>query len=169
MAEEIINKVANSALQEFNLEDYYLQGKRSVVDIKNQLFQELILREKDFREYIKATDWSVYQNHYVAVTCSADAIVPKWAFILLACELQPYAKQVVFGTLEDLETANYQIELAKLDYTQYQDKPVIIKGCSKYPVPTAAYIIATNYLRPFAKSIMYGEACSTVPLFKRKK
>ncbi|SFJ54517.1 DUF2480 family protein [Olleya namhaensis] len=167
MAEEIINRVANSKLVTIDLEDYYPKGKRVVLDIKDWLFQELVLKEQDFRNYIKNHDWSQYQNQYVAITCSADAIIPDWAFMLLVVNLQPFVEKSHIGTLEDLETAIYQDIINAIDGTIYQDKPVIIKGCSKLPVPINAYVMITNKLKPYAKNIMYGEACSFVPLFKR--
>ncbi len=127
------------------------------------------MKEKDFREALKNHDWSQYQNHFVAIYCSTDAIVPAWANILVATYVAPFAQKVVSGNLNDLETALYQEILPTLDYTLYQDKPVIIKGCSKKPVPESAYIMAVHKLQPIAKTIMYGEACSAVPLFKKSK
>jgi len=167
MAEEIINRVANSKLITLDLEDYYPKGQRVLLDIKDWLFQELVLKEKDFREYIKNHDWSQYQNQYVAITCSADAIIPDWAFMLLVVNLEPFVEKCHIGTLEDLETSIYQDLISAIDGTIYQDKPVIIKGCSNKPVPINAYVMITNKLKPYAKSIMYGEACSFVPLYKR--
>lgn len=167
MAEEIINRVANSKLVTIDLEDYYPKGKRVVLDIKDWLFQQLVLKEQDFRNYIKNHDWGQYQSQYVTITCSADAIIPDWAFMLLVVNLQPFVEKSHIGTLEDLETAIYQDIINAIDGTIYQDKPVIIKGCSKLPVPINAYVMMTNKLKPYAKNIMYGEACSFVPLFKR--
>jgi hypothetical protein len=164
----IENKVEKSGLITLNLEDYYPKGERLVFDIKDQLFQGLILREKDFREFVKSHNWEQYQDKYVAITCSADAIVPTWAYMLLAAELEPYAKRFVFGDSTTLETTLFIETLKTLDVSQYQDERVIIKGCSKYPVPESAYVELTRLLRPVAKSIMFGEACSTVPLYKRK-
>lgn len=165
---EIKNKVAGSGLVEVNLEDYYPKGERVVVDIKDQLWQGLILREDEFRAFIKDTDWSVYQDKYVAITCTADAIIPLWSFMLVASALEPYAKKVVFGDLNALETALFTSALATVNMDEYVDKRVIVKGCSKYPVPESAYIEITTKLRPIAKSIMFGEACSTVPVYKAK-
>ncbi|WP_309642521.1 DUF2480 family protein [Flavobacterium sp.] len=169
MQEEIINKVANSALEVFDLEDLYTKGIRCQLDISQWLFEGFILKEKDFRAALKVHDWAQYQNQYVAINCSTDAIIPAWALILVAVHLTPFASKVVNGTLEDLETALYQEVLPKIDYASYKDKPVILKGCSKMPVPMSAYIMASQLLQPFAKSIMYGEACSAVPLFKAAK
>jgi hypothetical protein len=167
--DEIINKVANSVLEVFDLEDYYPNGIRTQIDISQWLLEGFLLKEKDFREALKNHDWSQYQNHLVAIHCATDAIVPAWATILVTTYLAPFAKKVVSGNFNDLETALYQEILPTLDYSQYQDKPVIIKGCSKKPVPESAYIMAVQKLQPFAKSIMYGEACSAVPLFKKSK
>ncbi len=165
--EEIRNKVAESALITFNLEDLYQVGERKVFDLKDFLFEGLILREKDYRQQLKDLDWSVYQDAFVNIQCTADAIVPQWAFMLAATYLQPVAKRVVMGTTETLETVLYQEALSNLDLSQFQDERVIVKGCSKYPVPTSAYVEFVSKLTPVAKSVMYGEACSTVPLFKK--
>jgi hypothetical protein len=166
--DEIINKVANSVLEVFDLEDYYPKGNRVQIDISQWLLEGFLLKEKDFREHLKQHDWSQYQDQYVAVFCSTDAIVPAWAAILVTLHLAPFAKKISNGTLEELETALFQEILLQVDYTVYENKPVIIKGCSKKPVPMSAYVLAAQYLQPFAKSIMYGEACSAVPLYKKK-
>lgn len=168
MSEEIINRVAQSRLVTFDLEELYPKGKRVVFDIKDWLFEELILREKQFRDDAQKHDWSQYKDNYVALTCSTDAIIPGWAFMLLAAHLQPYAKKVVIGDLETLETAIYQDIIANLDTTAFVDKPVIIKGCADLPVPENAYVLAMTKIQVVAKSVMYGEACSSVPLFRRK-
>jgi len=167
--EEIINKVANSALEVFDLEDYYPVGVRVQIDISKWLFNGFLLKEKDFREQLNNQDWSQYQNQYVAVVCGTDAIVPKWAVILVTMHLAPFAKKIINGYIEDLDSALYEELLSKIDYTAYQDKAVIIKGCSKKPVPMRAYVLAAQYLQPYARSIMYGEACSAVPLYKSPK
>mgnify|MGYP000220969673 FL=1 len=166
--DEIVNKVANSVLEVFDLEDYYPSGIRTQLDISQWLLDGFLLKEKDFREALKNHDWSQFQNHFVAIHCSTDAIIPAWASILVTVYLSPFAKKVVFGNLIDLETSLYQEILSTLDYSKYQDKPVILKGCSKKPVPISAYLAAVQYLQPYAKSIMYGEACSAVPLYKKK-
>ena len=166
---EITNKVALSGIVTIDLEELYPRGERALVDIKDQLFQGLILRERDFREYIKTTDWAIYKDKYVAIICSADAIVPTWAFMLLVSVLEPFAKKVVYGNLEQLETILYQELLLKLDINPYKDAKIIIKGCGDLPVPKAAYVEIMRLLRPVAKSIMYGEPCSTVPLYKQAK
>lgn len=165
----IVNKVEQSGIITIDLEDYYPSGERVLFDIKELLFQGLILREKDFREFVKNQDWSKYKDKYVALTCSADAIVPTWAYMLLATQLEPYAKKVVFGNLETLETILYNEALNKLDLNAFKNARIVIKGCGNLPVPKAAYVEITRILRPVAKSIMYGEACSTVPLYKQAK
>jgi hypothetical protein len=166
---EIINRVASSPLVTFDLEQYYPAGERIVIDIKDLLFQGLILREKDFREYLKSHDWSVYKNKFVAITCSTDAIIPTWAYMLLTSALQPFARTVVFGTLEDLENRIFLELLSKIDWSQFKGAKVVIKGCSKVNVPAAVYVEATRLMRPFAASIMFGEPCSTVPVYKSRK
>jgi len=167
--DEIINKVANSSLEVFDLEDYYPKEISTQIDIAQWLFEGILLKEKDFRESLKNHDWSQYQNHLVAIHCSTDAILPAWASILVTTYVSPFAKKVVLGNINDLYTTVYQDILSKIDYSYYQDKPVILKGCSKKPVPETAYIIAIQELEKVAKSIMYGEACSAVPLFKKSK
>lgn len=166
--EEIINRIANSKLITFNLEDLYLPGKREVIDISQWLTEGFILREKDFRESLKNYDWSVYQDTFVALSCSTDAIVPAWAFMLVSTYLQPVAKKIVVGSLIDLETVLYAEEIQKLDVSDYRDQYVIIKGCSNKPVPQNAYILLTQKLQASVKSLMFGEACSSVPLYKSK-
>ena len=169
MPEEILNRVANSKLKTFDLEEIYPEGKRVVFDIKDWLFQEIILKEKDFRASVNNHDWSQYKNSFVAVTCSIDAIIPSWAFMLVASELTPFANKVVIGDLELLETVIYQELISFLDFKDFADKPVIIKGCADKPIPNSAFAFLIAKLQPFAKSILFGEACSTVPLYKSKK
>lgn len=169
MEEEIVNRVANSKLKTFDLEEIYPEGQRVLFDIKDWLFQEIILKERDFRVFVKNHDWSQYKNCFVAFTCSADAIIPSWAFMLVAAEATPFARKVVIGNLETLETAIYQELLSFLDYSDFVDVPVIIKGCADKPIPDTAYAFLIEKLQPIAKSIMFGEACSTVPLYKSKK
>jgi len=169
MEKEIINKVALSGIITINLEEFYPQGEHVLFDIKEHLFQGLILKEKDFREFIKNEDWSTYTDKYVALICSADAVVPVWAYMLLATRLEPFVKKVVFGDLETLETVLYNEILNKLNMNDYKDARIVIKGCGDLPVPKAAYVEITRLLRSVAKSIMYGEACSMVPLYKQPK
>lgn len=168
MAEEIINRVANSKLVTIDLEDFYLSGPRTVFDISDWLFEGLLLREKDFREQVKNHDWSQYQNAYVALCCSTDAIIPSWAYLLLTTQLNPFAKKVVIGNLDLLETILYVDIINNIDVASFEDKPVIIKGCSNKPIPKTAYTLLISKVQPVAKSIMFGEACSTVPLYKKK-
>ncbi|MBT8323389.1 MAG: DUF2480 family protein [Eudoraea sp.] len=165
---EIVNRVAQSKLITFDLEEYYPEGERIELDIKDWLYEGLILREKEFRAHADAHDWSSYQDAFVGLQCSSEAIVPGWAFMLITARLQPYAKAVVLGNLENLETMLYQEILENLDLEQFRDKPVIIKGCTNKPVPQNAYLWATAKIQQVAKSVMYGEACSSVPIFKRK-
>jgi hypothetical protein len=167
--DEIVNKVAQSGLVSIDLEEYYPEGKRVLFDIKPLLFQELILKEKDFREFIKQEDWNRYKDCYVAITCSNDAIVPTWAYMLLTISLKPHAKRVIHGNLETLETVLYDEIIEKLDISSYKEARIVIKGCSNKPVPVSAYVALTQRIKPIAKSIMYGEPCSTVPLYKQPK
>lgn len=166
---EIINRVAGSSIKTFDLEQYYEPGERILLDIKDQLYQGLILKEKDFREFIKTHDWSLYQDKFVAITCSEDAIVPTWAYMLLTSSLEPFARTIVFGGLQDLETKIFFESLSRVDWQQFKDAKVVLKGCSKVAVPIAAYVEATRLMRPYAASIMFGEPCSTVPVFKKPK
>ncbi len=168
MAEEIINRVANSKLVTFDLEQLYPDGERVLFDIKDWLFEGFVLREKEFRGFVQKHDWDQYQNKYVALTCSTEAIVPGWAYILIASYMLPYARKVVQGDLNFLENAIYQEIISNLDVSEYIDKPVIIKGCSEKPVPENAYLMTISKIQSVAKSVMYGEACSAVPIFKRK-
>ena len=167
MENEIVNKVANSSLEVFDLEDYYTIGTRVQIDISQWLEEGFLLKEKDFRAVLKNYSWNQYQDCLVAIHCATDAIIPAWAIILVATYVIPFAKKTTNGLLIDLETNLYQEILATLDYSIYQDKAVILKGCSKKPVPEAAYVMALEHLLPVCKSIMYGEACSAVPLFKK--
>ena len=169
MEGEILNRVANSSLTNFDLEDYYDKGERVVYDIKQNLFNGFVLKEKDFREFVKENDWSVYQDKNVAIICSTDAIVPTWAYMLLVSALDSFAKNVIYGSLEKLEQYLFQDALSKIDLNQFEDARVIIKGCGRYPVPEFAYVEITRLLKPVVKSIMYGEACSAVPVFKAPK
>ena len=168
MAEEIINRVANSKLVTFDLEDLYPKGERVIFDISKWLLEGIVLREKDFRESAQQHDWSQYTGKYVALHCSTDAIVPSWAYLLLSIHLAPYASKMVVGNLELLETVLFTEVLQNIDLSEYEDKPVIIKGCAHKPIPESAYLLLAQKLHPVARSIMYGEACSSVPLYKRK-
>ncbi|WP_347923616.1 DUF2480 family protein [Pontimicrobium sp. SW4] len=169
MTDEIINRVANSKLITIDLEDYYPDGARVLLDIKDWLLEGLVLREKDFRQQASEHHWKQYNGRFVALSCSSDAIIPAWAYMLLSTYLEPYATKTVIGDLKTLETSIYQDIISNLDITEFQDKPIIIKGCSNKPIPENAYIQLTMKLKPIAKSIMYGEACSSVPLYKKLK
>ncbi len=166
--QEIINKVAQSGIVSIDLEAFYLSGERQIFDLKDWLYEEVILREKDFRERAKNYDWAQHKDAHVAVFCTADAIVPLWAFMLVASKLEPYAATIVHGNTEKLESVLYRKFMDEHDFSQYQDKRMIIKGCSKKPVPTDAFVEFVHRAQPHAKSIMFGEPCSTVPVFKKK-
>ena len=169
MAEEIINRVASSGLISLDLEEYYHRGERVIYDLKDNLFMEAILKEKDFRAFLKEHDWSTYEGKNVAIICSVDAIIPTWAYMLLSLKLEPYANCVVYGSLENLETKLFENALNQMDFEQYRDARVVVKGCSKVEVPTAVYVELSRRLQPWVKSLMFGEPCSTVPLYKRPK
>lgn len=168
MENEIINRVANSKLKVIDLEDFYPNGKRVLFDISDWLLEGLVLREKEFRAFVSAHNWSEYQDCYMALHCSTDAIVPDWAYMLISIELQNYSKLAIAGTLENLESILYAEIISNLDVSEYKDSPVIIKGCSHKPVPTNALVLLSQKLKPIAKTIMFGEACSSVPLFRKK-
>lgn len=168
MAEEITNRVANSKLITFDLEEHYPEGARVQIDLSDWLYEGLILREKEFRTALDEVDWSIYQDSYVSLICSSEAIIPGWAYMLLTSKLQPFAKCVVVGDLEHLESIIYQNVLKDMDFSSFEDLPVIIKGCSNKPVPKNAYIFAIEKIQKVAKSVMYGEACSAVPIYKRR-
>lgn len=167
MEGEIVNRVANSKLITIDLEDFYPEGPRIVLDIKDWLLEGLVLREKDFRASVQEHDWSQYKNAFVVLTCSTDAIIPGWAYMLVSTYLSPVAKKVVTGDLETLETILYTEIIQRLDISVYEGHPVIIKGCSRKPVPKNAYLQLIGRLQSVSRSIMYGEACSSVPLFKK--
>lgn len=170
MPSEILNRVSQSGLIELNLENYFPQGERTQYDLKNNLWQGLALKEKEFRDFVQHNDWSVYRDKNVAVHCSADAIVPTWAYMLVVSALQPFAKKIVFGSLETLETVLWTESLSKINPGDFRDAKIVVKGCSdKNQIPECAYVEITRILKPEAASIMYGEPCSTVPVFKKKK
>jgi hypothetical protein len=169
MAENIINRVENSSLLQVSLDEFYPEGERVLFDIKGFLKHEIALIENEFRTNLKQTNWEDYTGKYVGIVCSVDAIIPLWAFMLVASHLQPYAKKVVFGNKEDLEKAIFSEVLSTIDYTAYQDAIIIVKGCGKFPIPEAVVVDFSIQLQKVAKSIMFGEACSAVPLYKRPK
>lgn len=164
----IENKIAESGLITIDLEEFYHQGERVLFDIKDQLFREMILREKDFREFVKTHNWSQYQNKNIAFTCSADAIIPTWAYMLLAVSIEPFAHRYIFGDMQTLETVLFTDAIQKINAHDFKDVRVIIKGCGDISIPVSAYVEITHKLLPQVKSLMFGEACSNVPIFKRK-
>jgi hypothetical protein len=166
---EIVNRVAASALKTFDLELLYQPGERVWMDIRDRLYEGLILREKDFRLWLKDHDWSAYRDKFVAIGCSSDAIIPTWAFMLMGVALQPFARKVVYGTREEMESLLYREALEGVNWEEFRDAKVVVKGCSRVNVPIQAYVDAVSRLRPVAASIMFGEPCSTVPLFKRPR
>ena len=168
MSDEIVNRVANSGLVNFDLEAYYPKGQRQLIDLKDWLFEGLILKEKDFRQAVKDYDWAQHQDQYVAIDCSADAIVPVWSYMLISNAISPYAKKVVKGNLENLESFIFHELIHTLNINPFKNQRVIVKGCSNLPIPESAYVAITNKLSPVVKSIMYGEACSSVPIYKKK-
>jgi hypothetical protein len=168
MEEEIINKVAQSSIVILDLEKFFPEGETAVFDLKDHLFMGLILKEKDYREALKNLDWKIFENKNVAITCSADAIIPVWAYMLAATYLQPVALDVIFGNEKFLHEVLFLKNLWKIDPKEYEGKRVVVKGCGEKKIPDAAYVEITKKLKPVAKSIMYGEPCSTVPLYKQR-
>lgn len=164
----LVNRVAQSGIITLNLEDYFPRDPIAVFDLKDYLFRGLILREKDFRQAVDTHDWAQYQDKNVCIVCTADAIIPMWAYQLVSVSLAPFARLVVCGDEKTLIHTHYMLQLAQLDLAEFQDKRIVVKGCGDKPVPAAAYAEIARRLQPVARSIMYGEPCSTVPLFKRK-
>ncbi len=168
MSELLVNKVAESGILSFDIEAYYPKEAIKIFDLKQYLFMELILKEKDFRAALQNTDWEQYRNKYVGIICSVDAIIPMWAYMLITSYLQPIAKEIFLGDENKIIETVLIRELENINTEEYIDKRVVIKGCGEVALPAAAYITITNKLRPVAKSIMYGEPCSTVPIYKKK-
>lgn len=168
MADEIVNKVTESGLITIDLEQYYPKDGSIVFDLKDFLFMEMILKEKDFREKLKSHDWGQYKDKYAAVYCSADAIIPVWAYMLAASYLEPVAKDVILGDEKELHKFLFLKNLSSIDINEFADKRIVVKGCGDTPIAEFAYLEITKKLRPVAKSIMYGEPCSTVPVYKKK-
>ncbi len=169
MEEVFVNKVAESGLITLDLEEYYPKEETATFDLKNYLFRELILKEKEYREALKKIDWSIYQNKNVAITCSADVVIPMWAYMLAATYLQPVAKEIIFGNEDFLHRTLFLKNLSKINAEEFADKRVVIKGCGDKSISETAYVEITKILTPVAKSIMYGEPCSTVPIYKKAK
>ena len=168
MEDVFVNKVAESGIITLDLEDFYPKEETAIFDMKDHLFMGLILKEKDFRDTMKELDIEPYKEKNVALTCTADAVIPVWAYMLVATYLQPVAKEIVFGDADFLHKTLFLKNISKINIADYEDKRVVIKGCGELPITEAAYVAITGLLRPVAKSIMYGEPCSTVPIFKRK-
>ena len=168
MEDVFVNKVAESGIITLDLEDFYPKEETAIFDMKDHLFMGLILKEKDFRDTMKELDIEPYKEKNVALTCTADAVIPVWAYMLVATYLQPVAKEIVFGDAEFLHKTLFLKNISKIEINNYEDKRVVIKGCGELPITEAAYVAITGLLRPVAKSIMYGEPCSTVPIYKKK-
>ena len=167
MSKEIINRVANSKIITIDLEDYYPNGQRHLLDIKNWLYKGLVLREKEFRSFVDNFEWAKFNDGYVAVFCSSGAIIPTWAYLLIATKLKDNCITNIIGDLDYLEKQIFSEIIKLIDFSNLNDKSIVIKGCSKKNIPIDAYSQLINRLKPIAKRIMFGEACSTVPLFKR--
>ena len=168
MDDVIINRVANSGLVTIDLEDFLPKEKIETFDLKEHLFKGLILKEKDFRETLKNFDWEIYRNRYVAITCTADAIIPLWAYMLVTAYVQPIAKDVYAGTVEEMKKYVCLKNISNIKFEEFAGQRIIIKGCGDQQVDSTIYAEITKQLRPLAKSIMYGEACSNVPIFKAR-
>ncbi len=168
MSESIVNKVAGSGLVSVDLENYIPSGDVLSFDLKDYLFMELILKEKDFREALKNTDWSLYKGRNVALFCSADAVIPMWAYMLVTSYLQPVAAEVFVGSPEELVKHIFLKRISSVNPEEFADQRVVVKGCGDTAIGPFAYAAITRILQPVAKSIMYGEPCSTVPIYKKK-
>ena len=169
MDQPLVNRVANSGLITIKLEEFFPPQELAIFDLKDYLFMEMILKEKDFREALKEHNWEQYQDKILLVYCSADAVIPVWAYMLVATYAAPHAQDIFQGTADDFYRSYFLRQLDQLDMEQYRDQRLVIKGCSDHPVPPAAYLEITRKLQPLAKSIMYGEPCSTVPVYKQPR
>jgi hypothetical protein len=167
MSDGIVNKVAESGLITLDLERFYPKDETALFDLKDYLFMGLVLKEKEFREAIKNTDWEIYREKYVGVVCSADAIIPVWAYMLVSSYLQPIAKDVVMGDEKEIHKIIFLKNIQSIDINEFVDKRIVVKGCGETPIEEFAYLEITKRLRPVAKTIMYGEPCSTVPIYKK--
>ncbi len=165
--DEIVNRVAKSKIEQIDLEDFYPPNPFTTVDISQWMYEGLLLKEREFRESLKNHDWQQYENHFVHVLCSTDAIVPTWAFLLVGLHLQPFAKKVIYGTLEDLRNSVWEDIISEISLEKYQNKRIVVKGCGKKQIPMSAYLLLVNRLKNRAKNILFGEICSAVPLFKK--
>ncbi len=166
--EAIINKVAESGLITLNLEEFLPKEECVMFDLKQFLFMDLILKEKDFRQALKDFDWRVFEKKYVAVYCSADVIIPLWAYMLSAVYLESVAKEVFYGTVESMREIILLREIENILPEKFNEKRIVIKGCGDTSIPASAYLAITKKLKPYVKSLMYGEPCSTVPVYKKK-
>jgi hypothetical protein len=164
----LVNRVAQSGLTTINLEDFFPAGEIAHFDLTDYLFMGLILKEKDFREALKIHDWTQYENKILLTYCTADAIIPVWAYMLVVAYAAPFAKDIFQGNAEEYYKSAFNRALSQIDTSGYAGQKIVIKGCSDKPVPPSAYLELTRLLQPFAQSIMYGEPCSTVPIFKKK-
>ena len=169
MEAEFVNKVSESGIITLDLEEFYPKDETAVFDMKDHLFMGLILKEKDFREVMKNLDLTPYKDKNIALTCSADAVIPVWAYMLVASYLQPVAEEIIFGDADFLHKTLFLKNIAQINIEDYKDQRVVIKGCGELPISEAAYVAITNQLRPVVKSIMYGEPCSTVPVYKKPR
>lgn len=169
MENEIINRVADSPLVTIDLEDFYVKGERAVIDLKENLENGFLLREKSFREFVRNQNWEIYRDKLVAVFCSEDVIIPKWAYMLVATRLAGIARKIFFGATADMERSLFSGQLEKIDPEKFRDKKVVIKGCGKIDVPESAFLDISFKLAPYVSSLMYGEPCSTVPVFKKAR
>jgi len=169
MADTLINRVAESGLITIKLEDYYPEQELVVFDIKDYLFKELILKEKDFRKALKEYDWESLKGKTLLVFCSSDAIIPVWSYMLVSAHATPFAKDIFQGTQDEYLKSHFAAFIDTINPTDYEQKRIVIKGCSDKPVPPSAYMDIMTKLQPVAQSVMYGEPCSTVPIFKRPR
>ena len=165
---EFVNKVAESGLITIDLENWYPKGEIAVLDLKDYLFMGMIVKEKEFRDTLKNTDWEIYRNKMVSVVCSVDAIIPSWAFMLVASYLQPVCKELALATPEEMRKQVFLRNIQSINSVDYKDQRVIVKGCGDTPIGDFAYLEITRILRPVVRSLMYGEPCSTVPVFKKQ-
>jgi hypothetical protein len=165
----IVNRVANSGILTINLEELYPTEEMVSFDIKDYLYMELILKEKDFRAALKEYDWESLKGKVLLIHCSTDAIIPVWAYMLITAYATPHAADIYEGTQNEFLKKHYAQTISEIDAVQYEQKRVVIKGCSDKPVPPLAYAMMVKKLQPLAQSIMYGEPCSTVPIFKRPR
>lgn len=168
MAEDIINKVEQSGLVNIELDSFLKGFDYKILDIKDQLFQEFVLKEKDFRDFVKDHNWAQYKDNVLGVYCSNDAIIPRWAYMLIASAAAPFTNQIIYGNEEKVKIDLINEAINNLNTDEFKDARVIVKGCSTINLPEQSYINITEKLQPVVKSLMFGEACSTVPIYKKK-